>query len=169
MLIFPLYWHLTYCFSHFSHFFLLWSHFVIVFLESNVTLTHLLPSEKNPIFADTLPASVSVNMFSKSFFFLSANERFVIRLIILIHLHGIKPSCTNNHIFRSPMFPVCAVYEPSVTIFSTYEADQTWCIWQSWMVMFFPNLQGLWHKSDYCLIKEPFCISCPNLSGLQTT
>lgn len=68
--LYPLHWYLTCCFLIYQipcfHAIPLWSHFVIVFPVSNVTLTHLLPSQQNPIFADTLPASASLNMFSKS-------------------------------------------------------------------------------------------------------
>lgn len=113
--LYPFYCYLTYCFSYLSDFFPLWSRFVIVFPVSNVTLTHLLPSQQNPIFEDMLPASASVNMFSKShwcvFFSLCANGRLVIRLIILIHLDRIKPSCKRNSNLEvmsySKDFPIC--------------------------------------------------------------
>lgn len=61
---------------------------VIVFPVPNVTPTHLLPSQQNPIFEDMLPGLASVNMFTKShlcdFFFTCAHGKLVIRLIILI-------------------------------------------------------------------------------------
>lgn len=100
--LYPLYWYPTYCFSYLSDFCPSWCRFVTVFPVSNVTLTHLLPSQKNPIFADTLPDSASVNMFSKShrcvFFPPCANGRLVIRLIILIHLDRIKPPSKKKHL-----------------------------------------------------------------------
>lgn len=125
--LYPLYWYLTYCFSYLSDFFPLWSLFVIVFPVSNVTLTHLLPSQQNPIFADTLPASASVNMFSKShwcFFSPCANGRLVIRLIILIHLDRIKPSCKRNSNLEvmsySKEFPISVPWmQISETIYRT--------------------------------------------------
>lgn len=118
-----------------------WSRSVIVFPVPNVTLTHLLPLQQNPIFADTLSASASVNMFSKShwcvFFSVSANGRLVIRLIILIHLDRIKPTRKRSWILKvmsySKEFRISVSWmQTSETIFLPNK-DLTLCMQQCWV------------------------------------
>lgn len=118
-----------------------------------------------------LPQSSWICFLKSIFPPLSANERFEkleIRLITSIHLHGIKPSCTNNHIFRSRMFPLCAI----LWAFSdNIQYIQSWSIMMSSMVMFsFLTCRGcginlatawLWNLFAYPI--------CPNLSSLPTT
>lgn len=97
-MLYPLYLCLTYCFSFLSDFLSFWCRFVIAFPLSNVTVNHLLPSQRNPIFVDkALCFTLCKYVFSNSqlFVFLShcANGNLVIRLIILMHLNRNKPLC----------------------------------------------------------------------------